>query len=192
VIQAMCGLMDLTRAEAIPTKIGISIADTTGGMMGLFCILAMLELRDQTGRGCFIDLAMQDVGVWATHSAWQPGNRSRHAIVACRDGDVAAIAERDAIDAVLHRSNVEPKTTSRDDAVAALRTAGIPAASVRTIDEVGESEQQAGGFIRMVSAGNRRWPLLELPFRLSRMRDYELKPIGELGNVNAQFAREAS
>ena len=63
VIQAMCGLMDLTRAEGVPTKLGISIADTTGGMVGLFYILAMLELRDKTGKGTFIDLAMQDVGL---------------------------------------------------------------------------------------------------------------------------------
>ena len=192
VIQAMCGLMDLTRADGVPTKIGISIADTTGGMMGLFCILAMLERREQTGEGCFIDLAMQDVGVWATQTCWRPEDRTKHAIVTCRDGDAAAIGDTEAVNAKLMLLKIEAKTQSRAEVVAALCKAGIPAAAVHTVDEIGVSERQAGGFIRMVDAGSRRWPLLELPFRLSRMRDYELRPIGELGNANPQFVRKAS
>ena len=65
--------------------------------------------------------------------------------------------------------------------------AGIPAAPVYTIDEVGLSEQRPGGFIRMVDAGDSRWPLLELPFRLARMREYDLRPISALGEANEQF-----
>lgn len=160
--------------------------------MGLFLILAMLELRDQTGQGSFIDLAMQDVGIWATHTAWQPELRAEHSVLVCADGTVAAIGDRDAIAAALQRCKTEPQAASRDAVTAALRKADIPAAPVHTINEIGESEQRRGGFIRMVNAGTRRWPLLELPFRLSRMRDYELKPIGELGDANAQFARQAS
>jgi crotonobetainyl-CoA:carnitine CoA-transferase CaiB-like acyl-CoA transferase len=192
VIQAMCGLMDLTRADGVPTKIGISVADTTGGMMGLFCILAMLERREQTGEGCFIDLAMQDVGVWATHTGWRPENRSEHTIVACRDGEVAAIGTVDGVTAQLRSANIEAKTLPRADVVAALLKAGIPAAAVHTVDEIGVSQRQPGGFIRMVDTGPRRWPLLELPFQLSRMRDYALQPIGGLGNANPQFIRKAS
>jgi len=188
VIQAMYGLMDLTRADNVPTKLGISIADTTGGMMGLFCILAMLEQRDQTGQGCFIDLAMQDVVVWLTHTAWRHEARSPHTILACRDGDVAAIGNAETIRARLKAIKLNPKILTREDVVAALMTSGISAAAVHSIDEVGLSEQRKGGFIRMVDAGKSRWPLLELPFRLSRMRDYELRPIGALGAANAQFA----
>ena len=184
--------MDLTRADGVPTKIGISIADTTGGMMGLFCILAMLERREQTGEGCFIDLAMQDVGVWATHTGWRPENRSEHTIVACRDGEVAAIGTVDGVAAQLRSANIEAKTLPRADVVAALLKAGIPAAAVHTVDEIGVSQRQPGGFIRMVETGPRRWPLLELPFKLSRMRDYALQPIGGLGNANPQFIRKAS
>src|SRR6185369_8572571 len=164
VIQAMCGLMDLTRADGVPTKIGISIADTTGGMMGLFCILAMLELREQTGEGYFIDLAMQDVGVWATHTGWRPQNRSAHTVVTCCDGEVAAIGTADAVTAQLRAKKIETKTATRADVVAALLQARIPAAAVHTIDEIGESERRPGGFIRMVDTGERCWPLLELPF----------------------------
>ena len=187
VVQAMYGLMDLTRADDVPTKIGISIADTAGGMMGLFCILAMLEQRDLTGEGCFIDLAMQDVVVWLTHTAWQSEGRSRHVVLSCQDGEVAAIGDLGIIDDCLKAANVDPKLRDRDDVVDALVTARIPAAPVRTVDEVGLSEQ--GNFIRMVDTGNSRWPLLELPFRLSRMQNYELRPIGALGAANAQFAR---
>ena len=93
VVQAMYGLMDLTRADDVPTKIGISIADAAGGMMGLFCILAMLEQRDATGHGSFIDLAMQDVVVWLTHTAWRSENRSPHVVLPCRDGEIAAIGD---------------------------------------------------------------------------------------------------
>ena len=189
VIQAMCGLMDLTRAEDVPTKLGISIADTTGGMVGLFCILAMLELRDKTGRGTFIDLAMQDVGLWVTQTGWRPDLRTHHTIVGCADGDVAVINDRADVDRLLVASGFDAATQSRDDVTAALVKKGMPAAPVRTIDEIGRSEQQTGGFIRLVDAGKSRWPLLELPFQLSRMPEHDLKPIGPLGNANAEFSR---
>lgn len=191
VIQAMYGLMDLTRADGVPTKIGISIADTTGGMMGLFCVLAMLEQRDRTGQGCFIDLAMQDVVVWLTHTAWRSETRSPHVVLACSDGDVAAIGDKAAVDAKLKTLGIETKSRARAEVAAVLMDAGIPAAAVYTIDEVGVSEQRPGGFIRMVGAGKSRWPLLELPFRLSRMRDYDLRPIEALGAANEQFMPKA-
>lgn len=186
VIQAMYGLMDLTRADDVPTKLGISIADTSGGMMGLFCILAMLEQRAITGEGSFIDLAMQDVVVWLTHTAWN-GARRPHVVITCSGGDAAVIGDRAAIDACLKKSQIAPASASREVVVDALLKAGIPAAPIRTIEEVGIAEQRKGGFIRMVDAGISQWPLLELPFTLTRMRDYELRPIGGLGTANAQF-----
>ena len=189
VIQAMCGLMDLTRADDVPTKLGISIADTTGGMVGLFCILAMLELRDRTGEGAFIDLAMQDVGLWVTQTGWRPELRSRHTIVACKDGDVATIGDPAEIRKCQAALNCDAARLSRDEVAAMLMEHGIPSAPIRTIDEVGRSEQEIGGFIRLVNAGKSRWPLLELPFRLSRMPDYDLRPIGGLGTANAEFNR---
>ncbi len=192
VIQAMSGLMDLTRAEGVPTKLGISIADTTGGMMGLFCVMAMLEARDQTERGAFIDLAMQDVGLWATQNAWLPDERTDHTIVKCADGDVAVIRKPDAVREVLTTAGLDPSQASRRTVVDALVKQDIPAAPVRTIDEVGSAEQQAGGFIRLVDADKSRWPLLELPFRLSRMPTYELRTIGALGAANAELAAAVS
>jgi len=192
VIQAMSGLMDLTRAEGVPTKLGISIADTSGGMMGLFCILAMLEARDQSGRGAFIDLAMQDVGLWATQNAWLREQRTPHAVVRCSDGDVAVIGNPDAVQDALASAGLHAPRAQRSTIVHALVERGIPAAEVRTIDEVGISEQRPGGLIRLVDTDKSRWPLLELPFKLSRMPTYELKTIGALGKANAAFATGAS
>ncbi|MBN9051059.1 MAG: CoA transferase [Rhizobiales bacterium] len=192
VIQAMCGLMDLTRAEGVPTKIGISIADTLGGTTSLFCILAMLEQRDRTGIGAFIDLAMQDVGIWATQNAWMTGNRHPHTTLACKDGYVAVLATTDKTTYTLQSAGIDPKASTRDETVAALFKHDLAAAPVRSVDEIGVSDQRDNGFIRMVQAGERRWPLLEPPFRLSRMRDYPLNPIGALGAANEDFRRTES
>jgi crotonobetainyl-CoA:carnitine CoA-transferase CaiB-like acyl-CoA transferase len=190
VIQAMYGLMDLTRTDDVPTKIGISIADTTGGMMGLFCILAMLEQREFSGQGSFIDLAMQDVVVWLTHTAWQASGRSPHVVLTCNDGEVAVMADHSAINACLLPAKIELNSSTRQQVADALMAAGIAAAPVRTVDEVGASER--GKFIRMTKSGSKLWPLLELPFKLSRMESYELRPIEALGGANKDFARRTA
>src|SRR3546814_2123375 len=72
VVQAMSGLMDVTRADGVPTKLGISVADTAGGIAGLLAVLAGLEQRRHTGVGMMLDLAMHDVATWMTPTAW-PG-----------------------------------------------------------------------------------------------------------------------
>ncbi|APX26163.1 MULTISPECIES: CoA transferase [Salipiger] len=61
VIQGMSGIMDLTRAEGQPVKLGISAADILGAQVALLAVLSALT----QGEGCFVDLAMQDVGVYA-------------------------------------------------------------------------------------------------------------------------------
>jgi crotonobetainyl-CoA:carnitine CoA-transferase CaiB-like acyl-CoA transferase len=155
-------------------------------MMGLFCILAMLEQRELSGEGSFIDLAMQDVVVWLTHTAWQASARSPHVVLTCRDGEVAVICDQNTIDACLGAARIEPKSSMRQKVVETFLSANIPAAPVRSVDEVGSSER--GKFIRMVKAGDNLWPLLELPFKLSRMQTYELRPIEALGGANKDFA----
>lgn len=70
VVQAMCGMMDATRADGVPMKSGISAADIGGGQVGLLAIVAALEQRERTGRGVAIDIAMQDVGAWLTQTRW--------------------------------------------------------------------------------------------------------------------------
>lgn len=70
VVQAMSGMMDATRCNGVPVKTGISAADITGGQTGLLAIIAALARRERTGRGCVIDISMQDVGLWMTQLSW--------------------------------------------------------------------------------------------------------------------------
>jgi crotonobetainyl-CoA:carnitine CoA-transferase CaiB-like acyl-CoA transferase len=70
VVQAMSGLMDVTRSGGTPYKAGISMADICGGQFALLAVLAALVLRDRNGGGQAIDLSMQDAAAWLTQTAW--------------------------------------------------------------------------------------------------------------------------
>lgn len=62
IIHAASGLVERQASDdgALPTDPMLSIADIVAGLHGLVAILAALRLRDQTGVGQFIDLAMLD------------------------------------------------------------------------------------------------------------------------------------
>lgn len=70
VIQAMSGLMDVTRVDGMPMKTGPSSADVMGAACGFAAIVAALEYRDVCGLGQYVDLSMQDIAAWATQTAW--------------------------------------------------------------------------------------------------------------------------
>lgn len=89
VVQAMCGLMDVTRANDTPLKAGISIADIGGGQLGLLAVLAGLEQRDKTGRAPRYDLSMQDVAAWLTQLSWNEQRPEAGKIVPQGDGFAA-------------------------------------------------------------------------------------------------------
>jgi crotonobetainyl-CoA:carnitine CoA-transferase CaiB-like acyl-CoA transferase len=89
VVQAMCGLMDVTRFDNMPLKAGISIADISGGQIGLLAILAGLELRDRNGRAPRYDLSMQDVAAWLTQLSWNGPRPAAGSVVADGDGFAA-------------------------------------------------------------------------------------------------------
>jgi crotonobetainyl-CoA:carnitine CoA-transferase CaiB-like acyl-CoA transferase len=72
VIQAMGGLMDLTRSDGEPVKVGASAADIFGGQIALFAIAARLA-APWGGEGKFIEIAMQDVAAWS--ALFAAGNR---------------------------------------------------------------------------------------------------------------------
>ncbi|WNC92567.1 CoA transferase [Paraburkholderia sp. FT54] len=72
VIQAMGGLMDLTRSDGEPVKVGASAADILGGQAALFAIVARLAARSGD-EGKFIEIAMQDVAAWS--ALFAAGNR---------------------------------------------------------------------------------------------------------------------
>ncbi len=89
VVQAMCGLMDVTRANDKPLKAGISIADISGGQLGLLAVLAGVEERDKTDRAPRYDLSMQDVAAWLTQLSWNAQRSDAGVITAEGDGFAA-------------------------------------------------------------------------------------------------------
>lgn len=110
VIQAMGGLMDLTRDDRnIPYKAGISIADICGGQFALVAILAAIAHRDRTGDGQFIDMSMQDAAAWSTQLAWN----------GAQPADSPSAPALGIADVVAH-----PQTIARDLIYTARDTAG--------------------------------------------------------------------
>ena len=95
VVQAMSGIMDITRSGATPLKAGISVADICGGQLGLLATLAGLEQRDRTGTAPAYDLSMQDVAVWLTQLSWNGTPPERGSIAQRGAGFVAADANGD-------------------------------------------------------------------------------------------------
>jgi crotonobetainyl-CoA:carnitine CoA-transferase CaiB-like acyl-CoA transferase len=64
IIQGMSGIMDLTGlADGPPTKIGMAYADVMTGLYAVIGIQAALHMRERTGRGQHIDMALFDTMV---------------------------------------------------------------------------------------------------------------------------------
>lgn len=70
IVQARSGLMSLTGHDpAAPARVGSSISDVLTGMYTAFGITAALRQRDQTGRGCDLDLSMLECTVSTLENA---------------------------------------------------------------------------------------------------------------------------
>ena len=66
--QGMGGFMSLTGApDGEPTRSGVPVSDIFSGVYSVIGILAALQQRERTGRGCYVDTALVDstVGVLA-------------------------------------------------------------------------------------------------------------------------------
>ena len=64
VVQAMSGFMALTgEPDGQPMKMGISISDLTCGLYSVIGIQAALAMRERTGRGQHVDMALLDCSV---------------------------------------------------------------------------------------------------------------------------------
>ncbi len=64
VAQALGGTMSITGApDGAPTRCGVSIGDLAAALYGAVAILAALRIRDQTGEGQHLDIAMLDCQV---------------------------------------------------------------------------------------------------------------------------------
>ena len=71
ILQGMGGLMGTTGEEGgPPVKVGIAVTDIAAGMFAAYGILAALRVRDRTGHGQLVDVAMLDGQVaWLTYQA---------------------------------------------------------------------------------------------------------------------------
>lgn len=64
VIQGMSGLMAITgEPDGAPMKMGVSISDLTCGLYSVIAIQAALMMRERTGRGQHVDMALLDCSV---------------------------------------------------------------------------------------------------------------------------------
>src|ERR1700737_3245040 len=63
--QGRSGLMSITGEEggAAPVKVGVPVTDLTCALYGAIAALAALRVREQTGRGQFIDVCLFESGV---------------------------------------------------------------------------------------------------------------------------------
>lgn len=189
VVQAMSGVMDLTRSNDVPVKAGISVADIIGGQFALLGILLALKNRDATGRGAFIDLAMQEACAWSTQFSWSKGKRTKsdYSILQCADAYVVADAPRDEVTGALGNEAVR---SSADEVVKRLSAAGLPARRVLNVAEVATAPQlEARQLILWRSdRDGADWPLLGSPMRLSKTPAIIKSAIGTLGSGNAVAA----
>jgi crotonobetainyl-CoA:carnitine CoA-transferase CaiB-like acyl-CoA transferase len=183
VVQAMSGLMDVTRANGAPVKLGVSAADVTGGIAGLFAVVVGLERRRRTAVGMMIDLSMQDVAVWLTQSLWGGAADSGHSVVQARDGYVVTDRSRTRIEALL----TEAGRQSRAKLVDALASSGVRAAPVRSLGEIADDVRRGRSTAISIFLGNdnKSWPLFESPYWFSRETTAPAAPIGHLGEANA-------
>ena len=72
IVQGLGGMMDLTGdPDGAPQKIGVAMADITTGLYSVIAIQAALAMREKTGRGQQIDMALLDTmtGVLANQAA---------------------------------------------------------------------------------------------------------------------------
>lgn len=195
IAQAMCGMMDLTRAGGVPTKAGISAADILGGQVALFAILC--SLRDGAGpthAGASVDLAMQDVGVWATYPAWSGRVcREDHLIVSCADADYVAEAPVATLDAWARRAGIVARDGCgrfpgpASELAGPADDAGVTLDRIRPIADV---LTQPHFLARCLTSGRDTagtfWPLVNAPYRLRLTPAISRVVPGALGSDNAR------
>ena len=67
-IQCETGLVSVTGTPETPAKVGISVADISGGMYAFSGVLTALYQRERTGEGAALEVALFDtLGEWMSH-----------------------------------------------------------------------------------------------------------------------------
>ena len=214
VVQGMGGLMSVTgEPDGAPQKVGVAIADIATGLHAVIAIQAALLMRERTGRGQWIDLALLDTvtGLLANQAAnWLIGgedpvrvgnahrNVSPYAVFATADGWFILAVGNDArfrrlcvvlgLDAAAH----DPRWTSnagrlehqpalfaaiesatrrfaRDDLLARLEAAGVPAGPINTVAQAFADPQVRARGMRIVTVreDGSTLPGLRTPIRFS-------------------------
>jgi crotonobetainyl-CoA:carnitine CoA-transferase CaiB-like acyl-CoA transferase len=189
VIQAMSGIMDLTRAGDVPVKTGISSVDLLGAEIAVVTILAALEHRDSCGFGQSIDLSMQDIGAWVTMPLWNDDQSAPYPVVAeANDGYVVVEAPAGQAEAVLSRI-ASSSLGSRSEVTATAANLGYVSSPILSVREMLESGQtrERGLVLRAVDSDGDEWPLLTSPFRLMGTPPVMGRIMGPLGSDNARL-----
>ena len=173
VIQAMGGLMDLTRSHGMPVKLGASGADILGGQAALLAILAILAEPSRQA-GSFVEISMQDVAAWgALYSSGHP--EPAGLAVPCADGhiwiesDGADDGRHDSASLAAHAKQLRCGSLTRACAIAAFAEAGIRAVPVVRVPELMEDGDFLADVLSVArDASGAFWPVLKMPYRLSR------------------------
>ena len=186
VIQAMSGLMDVTRVGTMPMKTGPSIADVMGAACGLLAMVAALDWRDRTGAGQYLDLSMQDMAAWSTQTAWNGGRGLRPDLGAVRCGDGYVLADVRACEQALGAPLADfAALHSRGEVAAQMQSIGTRAVPVLSIHEVVHAPQTRERGLWFTARGEAgEFPLLALPMRLSRTPPQVLRVAPPLGSDN--------
>jgi crotonobetainyl-CoA:carnitine CoA-transferase CaiB-like acyl-CoA transferase len=135
VMQGRLGLTAVIGDGDMPLRIGYSIADQLAGHYAAAGILAALTVRERSGLGQIVDIAMSDAIAWLTQVAWNGGPWEPAASQwETRDGWAVADAERTAVTSAL--AGKPSAALTRAQFVHELARHGIIAAPVLEVDEV--------------------------------------------------------
>ena len=189
-IQGMAGIMDLTRSNGTPFKIGLSIADVVGGQLGLTFILAALEERERTGYGQFIDLSMHDAAAWIIRTEWNGNVVPLPAVLPCADGFIVC-EETDEKRVTSLGTSIGSLT--RSAAVDELKNQGYGAAPVLTLSEALQSREVTSRDIILVgkSPTGAEWHLLSSPIQLAQTPANVSRAMGSLDCDRASVFSES-
>ena len=199
VIQAMSGIMDLTRSGDIPVKSGISSADLIGAETAVLAVLAALEYRDRTGSGQYIDLSMQDVAAWATMTLWDGTSTTPPPLIMpARDGYVVVEQPDSGIGNSLPDGGTltDLAARTRTEIASALERHGYQATPVLSARETIDAPRtKARGLVfRVTDDEGEEWPLLASPLRLQGTPPRVRHPMPALGRdgpaIMAELGRD--
>ena len=193
VAQAMSGIMDLTRRTGTPMKAGISAADILGGQVALFAILcALRQTSTRTKRGGSIDVAMQDVGVWATHPVWFASkNTTSYLIASCVDGSALLQGTAKDLQQWALSTHVEIQkqafvtSLTVKELLSICSSENLVSTQVHSLTEVLAHEHFKA---RCLGVGRAQdgtfWPLINSPYRLQLTPAQSYRVPGQVGQDN--------